>query len=108
MDNAFAARIQKALANAPPHATGVLIVSLGAIRRNYRKLCAAAPSAETAAVVKADAYGLGAAEVLPALKKEGCRTAFAATLTEVRKLRGLSSGVTLYVLDGLLPGSAPL
>jgi alanine racemase len=108
MVDAVAARIAKALANAPPHATGVLIVSLGAIRRNYQALRARAPSSETAAVVKANAYGLGIGEVLPALEKAGCLTAFVATLSEAQKLRALSSGVTIYVLDGLLPGSAPL
>jgi alanine racemase len=108
MDDAFAPRIAKALANAPPHTTGVLIVCLGAIRRNYDALRARAPSSETAAVVKADAYGLGVEQVFPALERTSCRTAFVATLGEAQKLRALSSGVTIYVLDGLLPGTAPL
>jgi alanine racemase len=105
MDNA---RIAKTLATAPPHATGVLIVGLGAIRRNYRTLCALAPSAETVAVLKADAYGTGASQVLPALEKEGCRTFFTATLTEAQNLRTLAAHAAIYVLDGLLPGTAPL
>lgn len=107
MDEAFAARIATELANAPPHATGVAIVRLGAIRRNYRKLRELAQAAETSAVVKANAYGLGAAEVFPALENEGCRTAFVATLGEAQALRALSKA-TIYVLDGLLPGTAPL
>jgi alanine racemase len=108
MDGTFAARIAKALANAPPHATGVLMVSLGAIRRNYRKLCAIAPSVETAAVLKAGAYGTGAAQVLPALEKERCRTFFTATLNEAQNLCARFTHAAIYVLDGLLPGSAPL
>jgi alanine racemase len=108
MDETFAARIANALANAPPHATGVMIVSLGAIRRNYRALRARAPSSETAAVVKANAYGLGTKEVFPALENDGCRTAFVAALAEAQALRARSPGVTIYVLDGLLPGSAQL
>ncbi len=107
MDEAFAARIAKELAEAPAQATGVAVIRLGAVRRNYAKLRDLARPAETAAVVKANAYGLGAAEVFPALEAEGCRTAFVATLAEVPALRTLSK-TTIYVLDGLLPGTAPL
>lgn len=107
MDEAFAARIESELANAPPHATGVAIVRLGAIRRNYRKLRELAQPAETAGVVKANAYGLGIEAVFSALEKEGCRTAFVATLGEAQALRGFSKAA-IYVLDGLLPGTAPL
>src|SRR5215471_16125849 len=106
MNDAFAARIAEALASAPTHATGVLMVRLGAIRRNYRALRSKTPSLEMAAVLKADAYGTGATQVLPALDKEGCRTFFTATLTEAQNLRALSTHATIYVLDGLLPGSA--
>ncbi|MGO9543877.1 MAG: alanine racemase [Rhodomicrobium sp.] len=107
MDEAVAATIAKALANAPAHATGVAIIRLGAIRRNYRKLCALARPAETAGVVKANAYGLGVEAVYPALEQEGCRTFFVATLAEAQSLRALSK-TAIYVLDGLLPGTAPL
>ncbi len=107
MDEAFAARITTELVNAPPPATGVAIVRLGAIRRNYRKLRELAQPAETAAVVKANAYGLGVAEVFPTLENEGCRTAFVATLAEAQALWALSKAA-IYVLDGLLPGTAPL
>jgi len=107
MDEAFAARIERELANAPAHATGVAIVRLGAIRRNYRKLRELAQPAETAGVVKANAYGLGVEVVFPALEKEGCRTAFVATLGEAQALSAFSKAA-IYVLDGLLPGTAPL
>jgi alanine racemase len=108
MDETVAAQIEKALANAPPQATGVLIVSLGAISRNYQALRARAPSSETAAVLKADAYGTGATQVLPALEKKGCHTFFTATLAEAQSLRAFSFGSVIYVLDGLLPGTASL
>ena len=108
MADAFAARIAQALADAPPQATGVAVIRLGAIRRNYAKLRALAAPAETAAVVKANAYGLGVAQVFPALLAEGCRTAFVATLSEAQALRGISPDTTIYALDGLLPGTAPL
>lgn len=107
MDNAFAARVANELANAPPHATGIAIIRLGAIRRNYRKLREMAHPAKTAGVVKANAYGLGVTEVIRALEKEGCKTAFVATLAEAQALRGVSKAA-IYVLDGLLPETAPL
>jgi alanine racemase len=107
MDSTFAARISQALADAPPHATGVAVIRLGAIRRNYARLRTLSSTAVTSGVVKANAYGLGVAKVLPALEQEGCRTAFVATLAEAREVRSFSAA-TVYVLDGLLPGTAPL
>ena len=91
---------------APAAANGVLAVDLGALGRNYRKLRAMVAPAECAAVVKANAYGLGVQGVVPALHAEGCRTFFVATLAEAQALRALSPDITLYVLDGLLPGTA--
>jgi alanine racemase len=64
--------------------------------------------AECAAVVKADAYGLGMAEVSPALARAGCKTFFVATLGEAEELRALLGDATIYVLDGLLKGTAPV
>lgn len=90
-------------------ATGLLTVNLGALRGNYRFLRARAGGAECAAVVKADAYGLGAERVAPALMGDGCRTFFVATIEEARRLRpvvGDATKATIYVLDGLLPGAA--
>jgi len=96
-----------------PSATGVLHIDLAAIGRNYRKLAALAGPAECAGVIKADAYGLGIAQVAPALAAAGCRTFFVATLDEANKLdiHGLNVGldvpnIGLYVLNGLLPGTA--
>jgi alanine racemase len=108
MDDAFAARIAQALADAPPQATGVAVIRLAAIRRNYAKLRGLAAPSETAAVVKASAYGLGVAQVFPALLAEGCRTAFVATLSEAQALRHISPAPAIYALDGLLPRTAPL
>ena len=68
-------------------AGAVLSIDLGAIIANWRLLQARAAPAECAAVVKADAYGLGAAEVAPALAAAGCRVFFVATLDEGLALR---------------------
>ena len=60
-----------------------LTVDLDAIAANWRALDAlSAPSVETAAVVKADAYGLGAAAVGPALARAGARSFFVAIAEE--------------------------
>ncbi len=79
----------------------ILTVDLDAIAANYRQLAAKAAPAECAAVVKADAYGLGLAEVAQALRHAGCRTFFVAMLDEGMALRALLADATIYVLDGL-------
>lgn len=107
MAETFADRTVPLLANVPAHSTGVLIVRLDAVRRNYRKLKQAARGASTAAVVKANAYGLGADRCVPAFLQEGCSTFFVATLGEAQAVRRLAADATIYVLDGLLPRTAP-
>jgi alanine racemase len=104
----FSPLIAQALADAPAHAAGAAVIRPGAIRRNYAKLRRLALPAKTAAVVKANAYGLGAAEAFQAVQAEGCRTAFVATLGEARELRASFPEPVIYVLDGLLPRTAPL
>jgi alanine racemase len=89
-----------------PGDTAVLTIDLDALAANYRALREMARSAECAAVVKADAYGLGMAEAAPALWRTGCRTFFVATLAEGSALRGLLPRAVIYVFDGLLPGTA--
>lgn len=83
-----------------------LTIDLDALCRNYRTLRDAVSPASAAAVVKADAYGLGADRVAPALYREGCRDFFVAHLGEALTLRPiLSSDARLYVLNGLQPGA---
>ncbi|HSJ79305.1 MAG TPA: alanine racemase, partial [Erythrobacter sp.] len=69
--------------------TAILTIDLGALAANYRRLRDLAFPAECGAVVKANAYGLGMAEVAPALARAGCRTFFVATLAEGKELRAL-------------------
>src|SRR6478672_11353670 len=80
--------------------TGVLTVDLDAIVANWRKLEKTAVPAECAGVVKADAYGCGAAQVARALAGAGCKTFFVATLGEARLLRAALPAATIYTLDG--------
>ena len=81
-------------------ATGVLTIDLDAIVANWRKLEKTAVPAECAGVVKADAYGCGAAEVSTALASAGCKTFFVATLDEARVVRAALPQAAIYVLDG--------
>src|SRR3954454_1450569 len=79
---------------------GVLTVDLDAIIANWRKLEKTAVPAECSAVIKADAYGCGAAQVARALSKAGCKTFFVATIEEARKVREAVPETTIYVLGG--------
>lgn len=89
-------------------ATAILTIDLSALAANYWRLAELCAPAECAAVVKADAYGLGMAACAPALARAGCRTFFVATPAEARDLRGLLPEATIYVFDGLLAGTAPI
>ena len=92
----------------PPatEAGGILTVDLGAIAANWRALSRRATPAECAAVIKADGYGCGIEKVAVALAKAGCRTFFVADLDEARRVRSVASEPAIYVLNGLLPGTA--
>jgi alanine racemase len=84
---------------------GRLTVHLGALKANWLDLAARAGEAECAAVVKADAYGLGVERVVPALAEAGCRTYFVALLSEARRVRAIVPEATIYVLEGLTWGA---
>ncbi|WP_431559285.1 alanine racemase [Methyloceanibacter sp.] len=102
------ARPRGETSNSPVDAdeSAVLTIDLDALVANYRHLRDLAGSAECAAVVKADAYGLGMARAAPALWRAGCKTFFVATLGEAEDLRALLPDVVIYVFSGLLPGMA--
>jgi alanine racemase len=84
----------------------MLTVDLGAIVANWRALAGRAAPAGCAAVVKADAYGLGMAEIAPALEAAGCAQFFVAHLDEGVALRARLPAATIYVLHAL-PGAEP-
>ena len=87
-------------------ASAVLEVDLTSVVANWRLLAALVAPAECAAVVKADAYGLGASQVSAALAAAGCRLFFAATLDEAIALRNrLPTSCEIAVLNGPLRGS---
>ncbi|MBV9735279.1 MAG: alanine racemase [Acidisphaera sp.] len=90
----------------PRGAGAVLTVDPAAVAANWATLCARHPGGAVAGVVKADAYGLGAALIAPRLHAAGCRHFFVAQLEEALAIRDLLPGAMLAVLNGLLPGTA--
>ena len=84
-----------------------LTVRLGAIVANYRNFRRLAGPAVAAAVVKADAYGLGVGRVAPALLAAGCDTFFVARLAEGIALRALAPKARIFVLDGAPAEAVP-
>ncbi len=86
-------------------AGGVLYIDLDALAANWRTLRDHAGGAETAAVVKANAYGTGIEKAVPALARVGCRTFFVAHLSEAIRARAAAPEATIYVLNGLFSGT---
>ena len=81
---------------------GYLVIDLAALVANYTQLSALTGQALTGAVVKADAYGLGAFQVATALYDAGCLHFFVAQACEAFTLRpSLPADAALYVLNGL-------
>lgn len=84
-----------------------LTIDLDALVSNWRLLGKRAET-EAGAVVKADAYGIGIEPAVTALSKAGCRNFFVAHLSEGIRARKAAPKATVYILNGLLPGSAGL
>ncbi len=102
-------------------AAATLTIDLGALAANYRLLqTRLRPGCQCAAVVKADAYGLGLGPVGQRLAQEACRHFFVATLDEALALRSAfgeggdrgkaesdsAAAGTIYVFLGAEPDNA--
>jgi len=90
----------------PTEAGGLLTIDLAAIDANWRMLASTTVPVECAAVVKGDGYGCGLEPVTQTLSRAGCRTFFVADVAEGRRVRALAPEATIYVLSGIMPGSA--
>lgn len=89
-------------------ASGTLHIDLSALTANYRAL-AALSATQTAAVVKADGYGLGAALAAQTLQEAGATTFFVATAEEGRTIRdALGPAPTINVFSGHMEGDTAL
>lgn len=86
-------------------AGNVLLIDLDAVVQNWRAVAARVAPAECAAVVKADAYGLGAVPVARALWRAGARTFFVAELEAGVRLRAALPEARLVVLHGIPAGT---
>ena len=71
-----------------------LTIDLGALVANWRALGARAGT-EAAAVVKADAYGIGIEPAVTALAAAGCRNFFVAHLSEGIRARAVARDATI-------------
>ncbi len=89
--------------------SALLTVDLDAIVANWRALAALAPGAETAAVVKAGGYGLGAARVARGLARAGCGRFFVALAEEGAALRqAVGPGPEILLLSGHMRGDSDM
>lgn len=79
-------------------------ISRSQIRANFRSVrAAAAPSTDVLAVVKADAYGHGAAEVSRVLCEEGARWLAVSSVEEGIALRRAAIPARILVMAGVMP-----
>jgi alanine racemase len=82
-----------------------LTIDLDAVAANWTALARRSGGAETAATVKADAYGLGAAPVARKLAAAGARSFFVALANEGLAVRQAVGAVpTIYVFSGHMAG----
>ena len=89
-------------------ATATATIDLNAIRQNWQKLRRLS-SGDTAAVVKANAYGLGVKQVASALYNEGARIFFIATAEEGAELRSIVGKIPdIYIFSGHMTGDTDL
>ncbi|WP_435259149.1 alanine racemase [Thioclava sp. FR2] len=91
-------------------ATATLSIDLDALAANWRALDrASASGVQTAAVVKADAYGLGITRVGRALAQAGARRFFVAVAEEGAALRqALGPGPQICILSGHMAGDTDM
>lgn len=83
----------------------LITIDLDALMANYRSCAKRLQPATCAAVVKADAYGLGIHKIAPALFAAGCRQFFTATHREAITLRAVLPGAEIFVFEGITEGS---
>lgn len=90
--------------------TGVLTIDLSAVEENWWRVNRQLHGqARASAVIKANAYGLGADRIGPFLYALGCREFFVATLEEALAARCyLPLEAVIYVLSGARAGSEAL
>lgn len=85
------------------------IIELSNVISNWQALGKLTKGGEVGAVIKADAYGHGSAQVSPLLAKVGCKSFFTATVDEAVEVRAATgSGPQILVLNGIPDEKADL
>jgi alanine racemase len=88
--------------NFPKSGLASFNLNLDTVINNYQTLAGQSSRADCAAVVKANAYGMGMAEIAKALyENTKCRTFFVANLYEAVTLRSHVKDADIYVFNGL-------
>lgn len=82
-----------------------LTIDLDALAENWRSLADRVAPAACAAVMKANAYGIGARKAAPVLAAAGCRTFFVAHAAEAIALRRVLPEAEIFVLNGIPRGT---
>lgn len=88
-----------------PYVVCAAIINTNAVVANYQKIASLVnPETKCSAVVKADAYGLGAVKIAPELEKIGCDEFFVATIDEGIELRNClkNDKSKIFVLGGVI------
>jgi len=86
---------------------GVLTLDLNALVHNYHLIANKIGSAQMSAVIKANAYGLGADKIAPVLYRTGCRLFFVAQMIEAYRLRPLlPPDAQIAILNDIQPSMA--
>lgn len=89
--------------NPPVLKRATLTVDLAALAANYRAIRDRALGADTAGVIKANGYGLGAREAAETLAAQGCDVFYVARVEEGMGVRREQKDASIFVFDGVLP-----
>lgn len=96
-------------ASLPPHATAYLELDLEAVRQNYKTIQSVLKKGcRLSAVVKANAYGMGAIPTSKALYQAGCRDFFVINVDEALDIKPFLQDANIYILNGVQQGAAPI
>lgn len=79
--------------------SAILEIDLGRISENYQKICRSS-KADVGAVLKADAYGLGALQIYKHLYKTGCKNFFVSSIDEAFALEAKSDS-NIFIFNGI-------
>ena len=89
-------------------ASNRLTIDLGVLADNWRKMDSLSGKARAAAVLKANAYGIGVEPAATTLYRAGARDFFVASVEEGVMLRPSVPDGRIYILAGMWPGNEPL